>query len=50
MEDTVLKAGSSQLSDSDTEDVTGSLAAIVGMDCGGLFGGASESYFGVYGL
>ncbi len=44
MEDTVLKAGSSQLSDSDTEDVTGSLAAIVGMDCGGLFGGFASKY------
>ena len=36
MEDTVLKAGAAELSDSDTEDVTGSLAAIVGMDCGGF--------------
>lgn len=44
MEDTVLKAGASALSDSDTEDATGSLAAIVGMDCGGLFGGFASKY------
>ncbi len=44
MEDTVLKAGAVELSDSDTEDVTGSLAAIVGMDCGGLFGGFASKY------
>ncbi len=44
MEDTVLKAGAAELSDSDTEDVTGSLAAIVGMDCGGLFGGFAGKY------
>lgn len=44
MEDTVLKAGAADLSDSDTEDVTGSLAAVVGMDCGGLFGGFASKY------
>jgi len=44
MEDTVLKAGASDLSDSDTEDMTGSLAAVVGMDCGGLFGGFASKY------
>ncbi len=44
MEDTVLKAGAAELSDSDTEDVTGSLAAVVGMDCGGLFGGFAGKY------
>lgn len=44
MEDTVLKAGAAELSDSDTEDMTGSLAAIVGMDCGGLFGGFASKY------
>lgn len=44
MEDTVLKAGASELSDSDTEDMTGSLAAVVGMDCGGLFGGFAGKY------
>ncbi len=44
MEDTVLKAGAEGLSCSDTEDMTGSLAAIVGMDCGGLFGGFASKY------
>ncbi|XCP85693.1 glycosyl hydrolase [Roseburia hominis] len=44
MEDTVLKAGSSELSDSDTEDLTGSLAAINGLDCGGLFSGFASKY------
>lgn len=44
MEDTVLKAGSSELSCSDTEDLTGSLAAINGLDCGGLFSGFASKY------
>ncbi len=44
MEDTVLKAGSSALSPSDTLDLTGSLAAINGLDCGGLFGGFASKY------
>lgn len=44
MEDTVLKAGSSKLSESDTLDVTGSLAAINGLDCGGLFAGFASKY------
>lgn len=44
MEDTVLKAGAVPISDSDTEDVTGSLSAINGLDCGGLFGGFAAKY------
>ncbi len=44
MEDTVLKAGAADLSDSDTRDVTGSLAAIIGMDCGGSFSGFASKY------
>lgn len=44
MEDTVLKAGASDLSDSDTKDITGSLAAINGLDCGGLFSGFAGKY------
>lgn len=44
MEDTVLKAGSSKLSASDTLDLTGSLAAINGLDCGGLFAGFASKY------
>lgn len=44
MEDTVLKAGSSELTDSDTRDVTGSLSAIVGFDCGELFRGYASKY------
>lgn len=44
MEDTVLKAGDSELSYSDTEDMTGSLAAINGLDCGGLFSGFADKY------
>lgn len=44
MEDTVLKAGASDLSDSDTKDITGSLAAINGLDCGGLFSGFVSKY------
>lgn len=44
MEDTVLKAGASELSESDTKDLTGSLAAINGLDCGGLFSGFASKY------
>lgn len=44
MEDTVLKAGGATISDSDTSDVTGSLAAINGLDCGGLFSGFAAKY------
>lgn len=44
MEDTVLKAGQASVSDSDTEDVTGSLAAVNGLDCGGLFSGFASKY------
>ena len=44
MEDTVLKAGAEDLTDSDTEDMTGSLAAVIGMDCGGMFAGFAEKY------
>lgn len=44
MEDTVLKAGASDLSISDTKDLTGSLAAINGFDCGGLFSGFAAKY------
>lgn len=44
MEDTVLKAGAATVSESDTSDVTGSLAAINGLDCGGLFGGFASKY------
>lgn len=44
MEDTVLKAGSLELSESDTEDLTGSLAAVNGLDCGGLFSGFASKY------
>lgn len=44
MEDTVLKAGAAELSDSDTKDMTGSLSAINGFDCGGLFDGFAEKY------
>jgi len=44
MEDTVLKAGSADLSYSDTEDATGSISAIVGLDCGELFRGFASKY------
>lgn len=44
MEDTVLKAGGAPISYSDTEDVTGSLAAVNGLDCGGLFSGFASKY------
>lgn len=44
MEDTVLKAGAAELSYSDTEDVTGSIAAIDGLDCGGLFSGFAGKF------
>ena len=39
MEDTVLKAGDSSLSWSDTQDITGSQAGLDGLDCGNLFEG-----------
>lgn len=48
MEDTVLKAGSSNLSYSDTEDVTGSISAIDGLDCGGLFSGFASKFIERY--
>lgn len=44
MEDTVLKAGASNLTVSDTKDVTGSISAIVGFDIGGLFSGYASKY------
>ncbi len=44
MEDTVLKAGSPLLTMSDTKDVTGSLSAIDGLDCGNLFDGFASTY------
>lgn len=44
MEDTVLKAGAGELSESDTKDVTGSLSAVVGFDCGNLFSGFASRY------
>lgn len=44
MEDTLLKAGAENLSESDTKDVTGSLSAIVGFDCGGAFSGYASKY------
>lgn len=46
MEDTVLKAGSSELTYSDTADVTGSYSAIVGLDAGNLFSGFADKYNG----
>lgn len=49
MEDTVLKAGSSSLPGySDTEDVTGSISAIDGLDCGGLFTGFADKFVSRY--
>lgn len=48
MEDTVLKAGSAKLSNSDTKDATGSLPAIIGLDCGELFRGFASKYNGRY--
>lgn len=44
MEDTVLKAGDSSLSWSDTEDITGSQAGLDGLDCGNLFDGFAAKY------
>ncbi len=44
MEDTVLKAGNSELSESDTKDMTGSIAGLVGLDCGNLFDGFAKTY------
>ncbi len=49
MEDTVLKAGTSALSYSDTEDMTGSISGIVGLDCGNLFDGFADKYNSRYG-
>lgn len=49
MEDTVLKAGISSLSWSDTQDMTGSIAGIVGLDCGNLFDGFAAKYNTRYG-
>ena len=49
MEDTVLKAGSSSLSWSDTEDMTGSPAGLDGLDCGNLFDGFAAKYNARYG-
>ncbi len=48
MEDTVLKAGSLNLSYSDTKDVTGSISAIDGLDCGGLFSGFASKFIERY--
>ena len=48
MEDTVLKAGASGLTYSDTEDVTGSISAVDGLDCGGLFSGFAEKFISRY--
>ncbi len=48
MEDTVLKAGASDLTYSDTEDVTGSISAIDGLDCGGLFSGFADKFISRY--
>lgn len=44
MEDSVLKAGNNNMSYSDTKDLTGSYAAIDGLDCGGLFSGYADKY------
>lgn len=49
MEDTVLKAGTSSLSWSDTQDMTGSISGIVGLDCGNLFDGFAAKYNSRYG-
>ena len=49
MEDTVLKAGDSSLSWSDTQDMTGSISGIVGLDCGNLFDGFAQKYNSRYG-
>lgn len=48
MEDTSLKAGYVGLSPSDTKDVTGSLSAIDGYDCGGSFSGFKDKYDKLY--
>jgi len=44
MEDTVLKAGTNELTYSDTKDLTGSISGINGLDCGNLFEGFAEKY------
>ncbi len=48
MEDTVLKAGDASLSYSDTEDMTGSISAVDGLDCGDLFKGFAEKFASRY--
>lgn len=49
MEDQALKAGSKDLTLSDTEDVTGSISAIDGLDCGEMFKGFAEKYIEKFG-
>lgn len=44
MEDTVLKAGASELTCSDKKDLTGSIAGLTGLDCGNLFVGFAAKY------
>lgn len=44
MEDTVLKAGGSDLSESDTKDLTGSISGVVGFDTGNMFSGYANKY------
>lgn len=44
MEDTILKAGSTHLTESDTKDMVGSISAIVGFDCGDMFKGFASRY------
>lgn len=44
MEDTILKAGAEEYTESDTKDVTGSISSIVGLDIGGLFSGCASKY------
>ena len=48
MEDTVLKAGAAELTYSDTEDITGSISALDGIDCGDLFAGFAEKFIARY--
>lgn len=44
MEDTVLKAGTNELTYSDTKDLTGSISGLNGLDCGNLFEGFASKY------
>ncbi|MDK2965057.1 glycosyl hydrolase [Lacrimispora sp.] len=44
MEDTVLKAGASELTESDTKDMVGSISAVVGFDSGDMFKGYASKY------